>query len=104
LDLKIIELQRQLSDSERNTFNYKYSRLNKSVGIYAVLALFLGVFGAHKFYIGQIGVGIIYVIFFWTSIPWIIAIIEAIFSARTINAKNYEIANEIFEELKLLRY
>lgn len=44
----------------------------------ALLALFLGAFGAHKFYLRQTGVGIIYLIFFWAYIPGIIAFIEFI--------------------------
>lgn len=44
----------------------------------ALLAFFLGGFGVHKFYLGQIGQGIIYLLFFWTFIPAIIAFIEFI--------------------------
>lgn len=43
-----------------------------------LLAFFLGGFGAHKFYLGQVGSGILYLIFFWTFIPAIIAFIEFI--------------------------
>jgi TM2 domain-containing membrane protein YozV len=42
-----------------------------------VLALFLGSFGAHKFYLGQ-PIGWIYLIFFWTYIPAVISFVEAI--------------------------
>lgn len=44
----------------------------------ALLAFFLGFFGAHKFYLGQIGLGIIYLLFSWTFIPAIVAFIEFI--------------------------
>lgn len=44
----------------------------------ALLAFFLGGFGAHKFYLGKVGMGIFYLIFFWTFIPAIIAFIEFI--------------------------
>ena len=39
---------------------------------------FLGAFGAHKFYIGQTGWGLIYLIFSWTSIPAFAAFFEFI--------------------------
>lgn len=42
----------------------------------AVLALFLGYFGAHKFYLGQNFAGIMYLVFCWTGIPAIIAFFE----------------------------
>jgi len=43
-----------------------------------ILALFLGGFGIHKFYLDQIILGMIYLLFFWTFIPAIIAFLEAI--------------------------
>jgi TM2 domain-containing membrane protein YozV len=44
----------------------------------ALLALFLGGVGVHKFYLGQVGLGVLYLIFFWTFIPGIIAFVEFI--------------------------
>ncbi len=44
----------------------------------ALLALFLGGLGGHKFYLGQTGLGILYLLFFWTLIPAIIAFVEGI--------------------------
>lgn len=44
----------------------------------AILALLLGGLGIHKFYLGQIGKGILYLVFCWTYIPGIIAFIEGI--------------------------
>lgn len=51
-----------------------FSRRNKWIA--ALLAFFLGSFGAHKFYLGQIGLGVIYLIFCCTFIPAIIAFVE----------------------------
>mgnify|MGYP001145103207 CR=1 FL=1 len=45
---------------------------------YVLLAFFLGGIGAHKFYSGKIGTGIVYLIFSWTFIPSIIAFVEFI--------------------------
>ncbi|WP_233208550.1 MULTISPECIES: TM2 domain-containing protein [Planococcaceae] len=44
----------------------------------ALLAIFLGDFGAHKFYLGKPGTGLIYLLFFWTGIPAVIGVIEGI--------------------------
>ncbi len=44
----------------------------------ALLALFLGGLGGHKFYLGQTGMGILYLLFCWTLIPALIAFIEGI--------------------------
>ena len=43
-----------------------------------VLGILLGGFGIHKFYLGKIGWGVLYLVFFWTFIPTIIGLIEGI--------------------------
>ena len=45
---------------------------------YALLAIFLGGLGVHKFYAGKTGSGILYLIFCWTIIPALIGFIEGI--------------------------
>ncbi len=44
----------------------------------ALLAIFLGGFGIHKFYLGRPGWGILYLLFCWTFIPALIGFIEGI--------------------------
>ena len=44
----------------------------------ALLAIFLGDFGAHKFYLGKNGTGLFYLIFFWTFVPAVIGFLEGI--------------------------
>jgi TM2 domain-containing membrane protein YozV len=44
----------------------------------ALLAFFLGGFGVHKFYLGRTAAGVLYLLFFWTFIPAIIAFVEFI--------------------------
>lgn len=51
---------------------------SKSRVVAIVLALLLGGIGAHKFYLGRIGMGILYLVFVWTFIPAIVALVEAI--------------------------
>lgn len=46
--------------------------------VYCLLALFLGGIGAHKFYCGRTGMGILYLLLCWTGIPAIVAFIEFI--------------------------
>ncbi len=46
--------------------------------IYCLLCFFLGGIGAHKFYAKRIGTGLMYLLFCWTFIPSIIALIEFI--------------------------
>ena len=43
-----------------------------------LLALLLGGLGVHKFYLGRTGWGIVYLLFCWTFIPALIALVEGI--------------------------
>ena len=42
----------------------------------AELAIILGSFGAHKFYMGRVALGVLYLVFCWTWIPAILGCIE----------------------------
>ena len=45
---------------------------------YVLLAFLVGGLGIHNFYAGKIGLGILYLLFFWTFIPAFAAFIQAI--------------------------
>lgn len=45
---------------------------------YVLLALFLGGLGIHNFYAGKVGLGVLYLVFCWTFIPAIAALVQAI--------------------------
>jgi len=70
------ELQAQLPKCTscgeiQDSFHYK-SRIAA-----ATLALFAGIFGGHRFYLGQWR-GVFYLLFFWTYIPWLVGLVEAV--------------------------
>lgn len=44
-----------------------------------ILAILFGSFGAHKFYLNSVGLGISYILLSWTFIPMIVGIVEGIF-------------------------
>lgn len=49
---------------------------NKTVA--SILSLFLGGLGIHKFYLGKIWQGVLYLLFSWTLIPFLVGAIEFI--------------------------
>jgi TM2 domain-containing membrane protein YozV len=73
--------------SKTITINKQLKQLEimKTKNTYALLALFLGGFGLHKFYVGQIGKGILYLIFapisavlgFFQGIYWLLSSTES---------------------------
>jgi TM2 domain-containing membrane protein YozV len=56
---------------------YESVRRDEVVGI--LLALFLGTFGVHHFYLRRTGLGILYCCFFWTGITAVLGFIECFF-------------------------
>ena len=68
-----------------------------------LLALFVGGFGIHKFWLSEIVPGVLYLLFCWTFIPSIIALIECFFMKNTVNNYNYRLAQDIFKEIEMLR-
>lgn len=53
---------------------YEQARRDEVVGV--LLALFLGCFGVHHFYLRRNGLGVLYLLFFWTGITAILGFIE----------------------------
>lgn len=51
---------------------------NKSRTMAGVLAILLGDFGIHKFYLGNTKMGVIYLLFSWTGIPALVGLVEGI--------------------------
>ena len=56
-------------------------KLSKAVLL--LITFFTGGIGGHKFYVGKTMQGILYLVFFWTSIPGFIALVEFVIYAFT---------------------
>ena len=65
---------------------YESVRRDEVVGI--LLALFLGTFGIHHFYLRRTGLGILYCCLCWTGIPSILGFIECFFMPARIREFN----------------
>ena len=59
-----------------------------------VLGIFLGGIGVHKFYLGKIGMGILYLCFCWTGIPSLVGFIEGIIYLCS-NDENFQLKNHV---------
>ncbi len=59
-----------------------------------LLAIFLGGLGIHKFYLGKIGMGILYLVFCWTYIPAVVGLIEGIVYLCS-NDENFQLKHHV---------
>lgn len=87
----------QYLSSNYATSNYQNSLKKKNAVI--LLALFLGTFGVHRFYLGQNLKGVLYLIFSWTLIPTFISFLEVLIFAFMSDEKfnqKYN-SNQVFE-------
>lgn len=65
-----------MNPQQRAWFYAEYERARKDEVIGVLLALFLGVFGLHHFYLRRNGLGILYILISWTGISAILGFIE----------------------------
>lgn len=87
------------SDQQRATFYYQMAAVQKDEVLGVLLAVFLGSFGLHHFYLKQNGWGILYLIFCWTGIPGLVALVEAFFMPGRVRRYNAERAAYIAASL-----
>jgi TM2 domain-containing membrane protein YozV len=90
-----LELLRTLTHDQRLAFESEYQQRRKDTTVAVLLALFLGGFGAHKFYLGKPGLGVLYLLFFWTLIPSLVALIECFLMSGQVESYNDRAAAEV---------
>ncbi len=59
-----------------------------------VLGIFLGGLGIHKFYLGRVGTGVLYLLFCWTGIPAFVGFIEGIVYLCS-NDENFQLKHQV---------
>jgi TM2 domain-containing membrane protein YozV len=80
------------NDQQRALFQAQMSAWQKDEVVGVLLALFLGTFGAHHFYLRRTGLGILYAIFSFTGIPTIISLVECFFMPGRVRQYNLALA------------
>jgi TM2 domain-containing membrane protein YozV len=85
-------LLQSLDEEQRVWFLRDMSMYRKDEVVGVLLAIFLGSFGAHHFYLKRTGLGILYLCFFWTGIPALLGFIEAFFMPGRVRRYNDELA------------
>ncbi len=93
-----------MNDHQRAWFyaEYEHARRDEIVGV--LLAIFLGTFGIHHFYLRRNGLGFLYLLFSWTVIPAILGLIEAFFMPSRVRRYNAAQAAYISGQIRANSY
>ena len=66
------------STMSQTTPHPAHPQYEKNRIVAGILGIILGTFGIHKFYLGKMGNGVMYLCFFWTGIPSLMGLVEGI--------------------------
>jgi TM2 domain-containing membrane protein YozV len=95
----MITMTEHMTDRQFALFQSEMAERKKSGTAGVLLALLLGGVGAHKFYMGQVGWGVVYVLFFWTFIPGLIALVECFFMPGRVREYNKSLSLQIADRI-----
>ncbi|MEO6981981.1 MAG: NINE protein [Edaphobacter sp.] len=88
-----------MTDHQRAWFYAEYERARKDEVLGVILAIFLGSFGVHHFYLRRNGLGVLYLLFSWTCIPTVLGWIDAFFTPGRVRQYNAAQAAYISSEI-----
>ncbi len=97
-----IRALRDMSPEQRIYFQTQFAGERKDPTVALLLTFFLGGFGAHQFYLGRVGLGIVYALFCWTLIPGLIALVECFLIRGRVRTFNEVKAGELASQVKML--
>jgi TM2 domain-containing membrane protein YozV len=97
-----ITLMQSMSDNERLLFTSEMNsaRKNRTTGL--VLTLFLGGIGAHRFYLGDTFLGVLYLLFCLTFVPAIVAFVELFLIMKRVDRYNDNLACAVAAKVRML--
>ena len=103
MDSNTLLLIKDFTPQEKVLFLSEYNSGKKNVTTGVLLALFLGGFGAHKFWLGNPAAGVLYLLFCWTFIPSLVAVLDACLMGNTVQKYNGRVANDAYQKIMMLR-
>lgn len=89
-----------LPADQQALFWSQYNANKKDTTIGVLLAFFLGGFGVQEFYLGNLTGGVLAIVFFWTFVPAIIALVQCFTIGTRIDKLNDELAIKILSNLQ----
>ena len=102
MDVLDATMMQPMNDQQRMYYATQMNMTRKDPTVGVLLAFFLGGVGAHRFYMGEVGLGILYAVFFWTAIPAMVAVIECFFMPGRVRRYNEMQALRIAAHIRIM--
>lgn len=95
-------LMEGMTDTQKVLFQSELLRQRKDRNVAFLLTLFFGGFGAHHFYLSKTGLGILYLGFCWTLLPFLVAFVELFLIMKRVDDFNSQKAHEVAAKVRTL--
>jgi TM2 domain-containing membrane protein YozV len=89
-----------MTDAQRQLFLSEFNQRCKNQTTAIFLALALGGIGAHRFYMGNIRIGFVYLAFCWTLVPLFTSLLEIFVMPGRVDRYNERLAEELALKVK----
>jgi TM2 domain-containing membrane protein YozV len=83
-------------------FQQEYDKQSRNPSTALILTLLLGGAGAHRFYLGQWGWGAAYLVFFWTCVPLLLALVECFLIRARTETYNELVVQQILDKMDII--
>lgn len=97
-----LRLMENMTADQRLLFESRYRQAHRSRTTAFVLTLFLGGLGGHRLYLKEPWLAVLYLLFCWTLIPAMIALVELFLIGKRVDRYNERHAIEIAAGVKAL--
>jgi TM2 domain-containing membrane protein YozV len=95
----LTHLTKNMSERQKFEFYNNFYLYKKETIVGIFLSLALGWCGMHRFWLNDKKGGIIYLIFFWTFLPFVFSIVDAICMNKSCKKFNNNLALQSFKKL-----
>lgn len=100
-ELQIVQFKRDLSDQERMQFDVQMSGKERNPSTALILSVLLGGVGVDRFYVGDVGLGVLKLFTFGGFFIW--WVIDLFLISNAARRRNVKTAQEIHAAITMLR-
>jgi hypothetical protein len=95
IDQIVVQLTAHMSDEQKLAYIMRFAKERRNPNVALVLCLFLGWVGAHYYYMGRVGKGILCTLFAWTLVPLVLSLVACRKIRANVQRQNFVRAAEL---------